>query len=100
MKLFEKNEFIYGIIYGILFPLIGYGIITGILWVISQFFDKGYDSWSFRTTALIALCFNLIPFQSYKKQRYDDAMRGVTVPTVILGIVWFFMHRDFIFGGL
>ena len=48
-----------------------------------------------RTTALLAICTNLIPFLYANRNNFYEMMRGIIFPTVVLSIVWLF-YFDFI----
>jgi len=88
MKIFEKNSLPYGLLFGVSFPLIGFGILQGLFFVLSQMVNSTYGDWRIRTIALLAICFNLIPFNAFQKKKNDNSMRGVMIPTVIYGIAW------------
>ena len=47
----------------------------------------GYEK-RLRTTALIAICFSLIPFNIAKNKRWDDTLRGIVFPTLIYVGYW------------
>ncbi len=88
MKIFEKNSLPLGLLIGVCLPLIGFGILQGLFWILSQLVNSTYGDWRLRTIALLAICFNLIPFNAFQKKKNDNSMRGVMIPTVILGIAW------------
>lgn len=98
MKVFEKNSIPHGLILGIIIPLLGYGILKGIFLILSQFVNSDYGDWRTRTVTLLAICFNLIPFNSFLKRKKDESMRGVIIPTIIFGIIWAVTYRAFIFN--
>ena len=98
MDFFNKNTVLFGLISGLLTPLLGYGILQGLFWILSQFVNSEYGDWRFRTIALLAICFNLIPFNYHKNKRNEDSMRGVIIPTVIFAATWAFTFRAYIFG--
>lgn len=99
MSFLNKDSLSLGILSGIFMPLFGFGLLQGLFIVLSNLVNSGYGNWSMRTITLLAICFNLIPFNYYKKRRYENSMRGIIVPTVILAIIWAVLHRDYIFGG-
>jgi hypothetical protein len=98
MRLSDKNSFVHGILVGIAVPLLSLGIIKGILYILSLTLNENYNDWRLRTISLIAICANFIPFQFHKKNYNDESMRGITIPTIIFGITWVFIYRQFIFG--
>ncbi len=99
MNFLNKNSIVIGLVLGILLPILGYGLLKGLFWVLSQAVNSDYSGWRERTITLLAICFNLIPFNYYKKKKYfTNSMRGVVVPTVIFGGLWVYYFRDFILG--
>lgn len=99
MKFFDKNNLPFGLILGIAFPLLGYGLLKGLFWVLSQWVNSDYGDWRTRTITLLAICFNLIPFNAFIKGKHENSMRGVIIPTVIYGATWAFIYREFILGN-
>lgn len=90
----DKNSIVLGLILGIAIPFVGYS-----LWLIvfEQLTNAGVmssqgfsSSWRQRTTGLLAICCNLIPFIIYNRKRYDNTMRGIIFPTVAYAMVWFY----------
>lgn len=100
MDFFNKNNLAFGLVCGILVPIIGYGILEGLFSLLSMLVNEGYGKWSMRTISLLAICFNLIPFNFYKNKKYVQSMRGVILPTVIFAVVWAVIHRDYIFPSV
>lgn len=98
MTLSDKNSFVHGILLGIIVPLLGFGIIKLLLYLLSLTLNENYNDWRLRTISLIAICANFIPFQFHKKHHNDESMRGITIPTILLGIAWVVTYRQFIFG--
>ena len=99
MSFLNKNSLGLGLISGILMPLLGYGLLQGLFLLLSNLINSGYGNWSLRTITLLAICFNLIPFNYHKNRKNEQSMRGVIVPTVILAIIWAIFYKDYIFGG-
>ncbi len=52
----------------------------------------------FRTVGLIAICFNLIPFEYCRKFRLDDTMRGIVFPTIIYVGFWVYKYYNILFA--
>lgn len=94
MKLFDKDQLPFGLALGVIFPLLGYVALKGLFVVLSQFVNSDYGDWRTRTIALLAICFNLIPFNAFIKKKHEHSMRGVIIPTVIYGMIWSIIYRE------
>lgn len=96
-----KDKFSFGLIIGIIIPLVAFGI----LYVFDQalitsdsvnitgnekFLWTGFKR---STLVLIALCFNLIPTYFANKGYKDEFIRGIMMPTVIYAFIWFFYYK-------
>lgn len=97
-----KNKFSYGLITGIIIPLIAYPIIymfdsalisseTVNITGNSHFIWSGFKK---STLVLMAFCFNLIPTFFANRQFKEEYIRGIMVPTVIYCFIWFFYYKD------
>jgi len=51
-----------------------------------------------RTTALISICANLIPFQLYSRLRNTNSMRGILLSTGIFAIGWLWIYGRALFA--
>ena len=98
MNFLNKNTVVTGLISGVLAPLLGFGVLKGIFWILSQFVNSEYGDWRMRTIALLAICFNLFPFNYHKNKKNEESMRGVIIPTIIYAVIWAVIYREFIFG--
>ncbi|MFT5168338.1 MAG: RsiW-degrading membrane proteinase PrsW (M82 family) [Saprospiraceae bacterium] len=98
MNFFNRDSFIFGFLNGIAFPALGFALIKGILYLLSITVDPTYIDWRIRTVALIAICFNFIPFQIQKSKNNDESMRGIVIPTLIFGAIWIYTFWEFIVG--
>lgn len=52
-----------------------------------------------RTTALVAVCVNLIPFKLYADLRNEASMRGVFAATGVYALMWIYVYGRQIFGA-
>lgn len=96
MNFFNKDSFLFGFINGVAFPVIGYSLLKGILYLLSVLVDPTYNDWRIRTVTLIAICFNFIPFQIHKSKKNDESMRGIVIPTIVYGVAWVYFFWDFL----
>ena len=101
--LLKRNTILTGIILGILLPLAGFWIIKGLFVFftnIGWFDPNGFsESWRLRTISLLAICLNIFPFNWYRKNRFDESMRGLIFPTTLFVIIWVIRFQDAILGG-
>lgn len=93
----EKDKIIIGLILGFLLPVVGYAILLEIYDQLGSnglISDEGLSrTFRDRTIALLAICFNLIPFSYFNKNRMHNGMRGLVFPTVVFVIIWVFYFR-------
>ncbi|MFK8104613.1 MAG: hypothetical protein AB8G15_18965 [Saprospiraceae bacterium] len=92
----DRNNFWIGILVGLVVPFVGFAIW---LTLFDQFTEMGWMStdgfslnWRRRTTGLLAICMNLIPFHLYNRRRYTTTMRGIILPTVAYSAAWFIYY--------
>lgn len=88
----NKNELWVGFITGLVIPIAGYALLAFIFeqialigWASGEGFSPTFRE---RTLTLVALCFNIIPFNSYQKRRQLHSMRGIAIITVIYAVAW------------
>lgn len=94
----KKNTVVFGLLFGILSPIFGFFLVEALFDLYAEY--KGeYGDWRLRTLAVIALCFNLIPFHLFKSQHFDQALRGVVLPTIVYVFLWVFYFWAEIFPG-
>jgi len=89
----EKNKIWVGILVGLLVPFIGLAVLELLLeqldeLVFQQARNRLSESFKDRTLYLIAIIFNIIPFQLYNKQKKILSMRGMVIATTIYAIAW------------
>ncbi len=93
----EKDKIIVGLILGLILPVVGYAILLEIYDLLSSsgvISDEGFSqTFRKRTIALLAVCFNLIPFSFFNKKRMYNGMRGLVFPTVLFVTIWLFYFR-------
>jgi hypothetical protein len=89
----NQNKLYIGLILGTAIPFVGFALLLEVfdqLDKLGLLSGEGFAAnFRQRTTALIAICLNLIPFQLYNRLKYTQSMRGVALPTVFYGILWF-----------
>ncbi len=98
----EKNSIIFGILLGAVVPVLGFMFVELLFDVLTYFnlmeaVSPSSSNRRMRTLTLLALCFNLIPFNISKKYRWEETMRGMIIPTVIYAGAWIYMFREVLF---
>ncbi len=102
--MFNKNNLILGIILGVCAPIVGYALLLMLfdgltsLGLIDEVSGAGMDQRT-RTLTIIGICTNIIPFEIFRKKRFENTMRGLVFPTIIYVGVWIYMFKDVLFGG-
>lgn len=94
----EKNSIITGFVLGAIVPVLGFMLVD---FLAQQFLPDtmgdGIISRS-KTFGIIAICFNLIPFEIAKRKYWDDTMRGLVFPTLIYVGFWVYKFYYVLFG--
>jgi len=91
--MFEKDSIVIGILLGIFLPIVGFAIWLEIydqLEASGIISGAGADEMRRRTSALLGLCVNLIPFARFNKNKFFNSMRGIMIPTFIYVGVWLY----------
>lgn len=99
--MFNRNEIWAGLLFGILFPALGFIALYEIFSLLEL---KGAASgagfspnFRERTVAVIAIALNMIPMNIFRRRRWDLSMRGVVIATTILAFVWVFRYGTSLF---
>ena len=94
--MFREDNIVIGFAIGVVVPVLAYLGITSLFeWLDGMGVENPYGQpYAFRdrTTALISVCFNLIPFRIFSTRRFDGSMRGVLVATGIFAIGWIYFY--------
>ena len=98
----EKDSIFTGIIIGMIVPVLGYYAVEGIFNLLMHFGLMEYASGNavgrrLRTITLLAICFNLIPFNVAKNRYYDQTLRGIVFPTIIYVGLWVYKFKEVLF---
>ena len=88
----EKNSLPFGLMLGIIIPLLGYLLLTGIYQIFEMMewvSDSGFrPMFRERTTAIIALGLNAIALNFYQKRYLNNTMRGIVIVTAVWVVLW------------
>jgi hypothetical protein len=92
----SKTELLQGLLFGFLVPFVSYAVLLLLNEKISGFLFSGNRSDQLildnRTVGILAVCFNLIPFHRFDRNRKTKAMRGILLSTFILIILWLYIY--------
>lgn len=99
--MFEKDTVLFGLLIGLAVPFVGFATIQMLLERIAQMDFLGPEAQTLyfrqRTIAILAICLNLIPFNLYKKKRFEASMKGVIIATFIYVFVWLLKFANLLF---
>lgn len=88
----QKIEVGKGILFGLLVPFISFAILLMLNEKISALLFKEVLKEDLildrKTVAILAICFNLIPFHLFDKKRQAKTMRGIMISTFIHVLLW------------
>ncbi len=91
----KYDKLLAGIIAAVLLPIFWYLILMSVYQSLETlgWLEKGAVSIDFRqrTSALAAICLNILPLQIFKTHYMDQAMRGVVFPTVAYVGLWLYL---------
>ncbi len=98
----ERDSIFTGIILGIIAPVVGYLLIEQLFNVLIHFglmdgVTGNAVGRRLRTISLLAICFNLIPFNYAKKNFYDYTLRGIVFPTILYVGFWVYKFQEVLF---
>lgn len=98
--MFQKNSLLVGLAIGLALPAIGFALIYfgySRLESSSLVSERGFSPYfRERTSAVIAICFNLLPLNAFMKRRSTQSMRGVVLATVLLVAAWVIYFGQYI----
>jgi hypothetical protein len=84
-----KNNFFYGLIWGIVLPLLVFGLFFLFNYAL-KFNETANISFRDSTVVLFSICANLIPVIYANKRLMDEFIRGIMFPTFLGSVTWFF----------
>ena len=91
--MFGKNTIPLGFLIGIIVPFVGYALWMMVFEQLEEMNAASgvgmNENFRERTTALLAICMNLLPFLFFSKKNEYNTMRGLVFPTVVFAMAWF-----------
>ena len=90
--MFRKNDFLSGLILGILLPAVVFFMLFSLFNLLGKIGGGDgiglSESFRERTSAILAIAVNLVPMNAFRRQRFDQSIRGVVVATGLLALAW------------
>ena len=90
--MFDRNAIWLGLLIGLAVPFVGYALLLTLfeqLESMNAVSSEGFSpTFRTRTLMVIALCFNIFPFNYYQRKKYTQTMRGLVIPTALYAIAW------------
>lgn len=88
----QRNKIWVGLLAGILFPVLSLVLLHQVFNVLEKMgavSEVGFSpNFRARTLAILAIALNLILLNTFRRRRWDLAMRGVVIATTILAAAW------------
>lgn len=95
----KNNDQIWlGALIGLLVPALAFFLISNSNELISSLINRSFN-WQERTVAIMAICCNMIPMGSFRRNYLNKSLRGLIMITMALTIAWFFMYGRALTGG-
>ncbi len=98
--MFQKNALLVGLAIGLLLPATGFVLIYfGYAQLESSDLvsERGFSPYfRERTSAVIAICLNLLPLNAFMRRRATQSMRGIVLATVLLVAAWVIYFGQYI----
>lgn len=97
----KYDKLLVGILCGLLLPIAVYGIMLSLYdgledigWIDAADPQSDFRS---RTSALVAICLNILPLQWFKVRYMIRAMRGIVFPTFLFVVLWLIQFGPSVF---
>lgn len=100
---YKNDKIVVGIAVGLIVPFVGYALLLLLLEQLANVEALTNNRLNFdfksRTLGVLALALNLVfSMQYFRKQRANQAMRGVLLATLLYGAFWlFFFGRELLY---
>ncbi len=96
----NKNSLLLGLGLGLLLPTVGFLLIYFGYTQLEEaglVSERGFSNYfRERTSAVIAICLNLIPLNLFMKRRATQSMRGIVLSTIVLVVIWVIYFGQYI----
>jgi len=96
----NKNSILLGLGIGFLLPLLGFLLLYfgySFLEEAGLVSQRGFSPYfRERTSAVVAICLNLLPLNAFMKRRATQSMRGIVLATIVLVVLWVIYFGQYI----
>lgn len=96
----EKNKLIVGLLLGVLIPVVGYFLLTGLYalleqagWVSSSGFRPMFRE---RTMGIIAIALNAVLLNYFQKKYFFNAVRGIVIAICVFVGLWLYLFGQYV----
>ena len=88
----RKDTVWVGMLFGLVFPGIGYVLFSELNEVFIKYYFHGGVGFSVAFRMIVSVCLNLIPFNIFVRTRKDNAMKGVLLDTFVSFFLILFLY--------
>lgn len=96
----NRNEVWVGLVIGLLLPSLGFLLLYQLfklLEIQGAASTTGFSPmFRERTLSIVSIALNLIPLNLFRRRRWENAMRGVVIASVVLVAVWIYFFSSII----
>ena len=99
MNIFRNNNtLLFGLMIGLTIPVLGYVAVEGLFEILTNagYMDEVTEASSLkrkRTLSLIAMCFNILSVQFFKKRYFNKILNGIVTATLIYALIWLVVFK-------
>ena len=101
--MFQKNSLVSGLLFGLLLPILGFGVLYGIFSLLESagfLSDVGFRPYfRERMISIVAIALNGMALNYYNKRRFTETMRGIVLVTFAMIVIWVILFKDVLFAA-
>lgn len=94
----KYDNLLIGLLVAFVVATIGYALAVQGVSSANQLFDQTM-SFRPRSLALIGICLNILPMNYFRKRYWNKSLRGLTIGTFLLAVVWFIYFGKELLNG-
>ena len=92
------DKMIVGLLTALVVTFVAYGFLLQVGdWISS--IKPSFSSFTERSIALLAICFNVLPMNYFRRNYHHKALRGLVVGTMALALTWFVVYGQQLLNG-
>ncbi len=88
----RKNSLVNGLLFGFLLPTVFFFLLFNLFKLLGAIgngegigLSAGFRE---RTSAILAIAANLMPMNVWRRQRFNESIRGLVIATAVLAVTW------------